>query len=30
MRFVKVQQPEPGMRPAAVTDLLDEFGSRPR
>src|ERR1035437_7335120 len=30
MRFIKVQQPEPGMRPAAVTDLLSEFGSRPR
>jgi hypothetical protein len=30
MRFVKVQQPEPGTRPAAVTDLLNEFGSRPR
>jgi hypothetical protein len=30
MRLVKVQQPEPGMRPVAVTDLLNEFGSRPR
>jgi hypothetical protein len=28
MRFVKVLQSEPGMRPIAVTDLLNEFGSR--
>ena len=30
MRFINGLQAEPGMRPVAVTDLLNEFGSHPR